>query len=134
MEQIIQENDIIEEIDEILIKLRDKTYELEEVKEMRLDLSVLLTMVADYIGDVHETQGRMEYERKAFQANKELEYRQKMPAYKSEALALIDAQEYYERENEIKGLYRKLENKRQALLHVCNALSAIGTDFKPTIE
>lgn len=118
---------IIKEIDEILKKIRGKSYPLEEAKDMRLDLSVLLTMLSDSIGDVHEAQGRAEYERKRFIAERVLYYRkqEKKTTADSESLAVIDAEDEYDQEIQYKALYRRLENKRQALLQVCNALSTI---------
>lgn len=122
---------IIEEIDELLGRIRNKDYRLEEVSQIRLDLSVLLTMLSDTIGDVHEDQGRAEYERKSFFAERMLYYRkeEKKTAGDAEALATIDSADLQEQEVQYKAMYRRLENKRQALLHVCNALSAFGKNI-----
>lgn len=127
-------NEILEEIDGILLRVRTKAYRIEEAAELRLDLSVLLVMLSDGIGDVHEQQGRAEYARKKYEKEQEIVYRSpaggKRTASDAQAQALIDAEEFYNEENGWKAMYRKLENKRQALLQVCNALSAVGRDLK----
>jgi hypothetical protein len=127
-------DDIVKEIDDILSTIRSKAYALEQTKQIRLDLSVLLTMLSDEIGDVHEQQGRAEYERKRFMAERTIGYRRgefgkKETSGDAEALSTIDAEDYYNEEYSWKGMYRKLENKRQALLQVCNSLSAFGRDM-----
>lgn len=122
---------LIEEIDDLLDRIRSRSYQLEEVPQIRLDMSVLLTMLSDSIGDVHEMQGRAEYDRKKYIAERVLIHRAaKKTAAESESLATIEAEDKYVEETEYKALYRRLENKRQALLQVCNALSAVGRDFK----
>lgn len=127
--------DFLKEIEDILSGLRDKSFSLDLYPELRADLSVLCTMLADYSGGVYEDMLNSEYERKKFQAERGLEYRRGMvvvenenkkhTAADAENMALIDAEPYYKIENEMKGLYRKLENKRQAILKVVDSLSAI---------
>lgn len=121
------------EIHEILNSYRENMYSLEDLRQMRGELSVLLVHLGEYAGEVYEEVNKAEYEAKKQEGLLFIDLRKANTAADAERLARIQAEPYYMAEAELKGNYKKLDNMFKALLKTLDSMAAkmkeLGNDF-----
>jgi hypothetical protein len=117
--------DVLDDINMVLEEYRSGTYDSGRLREMRSEMSVLLTMLGDIAAQEYEALTIVEYERKKQEDILYEKYRaEKATASDAERRARIANSDNYYAEASAKGTYRRLENMRQALLKVLDSMAA----------
>jgi hypothetical protein len=119
----------LSEINAILDGYRQNMYSIEDLRQMRGDLSVLLVHLGAYAGEVYEDVNKAEYEAKKQEGLLFIELRKQHTAADAERLARIQSEVYYEAEAELKGTYKKLDNMFKALLKTLDSMAAKMRDM-----
>jgi ABC-type enterochelin transport system substrate-binding protein len=122
----------LQEIDELLARYREGLYSIEELKTMRAELAVLLVSLGEFCATEYEALHRAEYQVKKREAEIYLELRKENTAADSERKTKILADSEHLDYIEHLGLYKRLDNMRQALLKVLDSMAGKMKDYGTT--
>ena len=116
--------ELSENIHAITTEYRENTYDTLRLKDMRADLSVLVTQLGDYAGDVLKESIMAEYERKSAEAEQYSILRKTHGATDSDRMVVTKVRAEYEHEALYKGMYKKLENQRQGIMQILHSMAS----------
>ena len=117
-------NEITDGINTITAEYREHAYDTLRLKDMRADLSVLVTQLGDYAGDVLKDSIMAEYERKSAEAEQYSLLRKTHGATDSDRMVVTKVRAEYEHEALYKGMYKKLENQRQGIMQILHSMAS----------
>lgn len=121
---MISLQETLDQIHDILNSYRENMYSIEDLKQMRAELSVLLVYLGEYAGDIYVEVNQAEYEVKKQEAELFLGLRKDNTAADAERLARIQSEPYYTSEAELKGSYKRLDNMFKALLKTLDSMAS----------
>lgn len=119
---------VLNEIETILERYRSRMFNIEELKDMRAELSILLVTIGYDAAEAYENLHRAEYDMKKTEAEIYMELRKTRTAADSERLAKITSESEHLNYIEHLGLYKRFDNMRQALMKVLDSMAAIMKD------
>jgi archaellin len=114
----------LDQVHSILDAYREGMYSIQDLKDMRGELSVLLVYLGEYAGDEYIELNKAEYEVKKQEATAFLELRKSNTAADAERLARLQAEPFYMAEAEMKGNYKRLDNMFKALLKTLDSMAS----------